>query len=119
MKRSLYGLKQASRQWNKELCKFLASIGFTQYTQDYGQFIILLIYVDDILLTSTSQDQIDTVKQQLDSAFMIKDLGSMKYFLGIEVMRTSEGTLLSQKKYIKDIISSSGMNDNNGASTPS
>lgn len=106
LKRSLYGLKQASRQWNKELCKLLVSLGFKQSTQDYSlftreinsEFIVILIYVDDMVLTGTNQQQIDDVKAALDRAFTIKDLGSLKYFLGIEVMRTSSVSI-SEKVY--------------------
>lgn len=71
-----------------------------------------------MLLTGTSQQQIDEVKKGLDTAFTIKDLGTLKYFLGIEVMRTSSGTFLSQKKYIKDIITSVGLEDSRAVSTP-
>lgn len=75
------------------------------FTREYqGEFIVILIYVDDILLTGTSQTQIDDVKQALHQAFTIKDLGGLRYFLGIEIHRTDSVTLLSQKKYILDII---------------
>lgn len=83
-----------------------------------GQCTTVLIYVDDMLLTGTSQQQIDEVKGKLDQAFTIKDLGTLKYFPGIEVMRTSSGILLSQRKYIKDIVKTVGLEDTNGASTP-
>ncbi|KAL0283336.1 UNVERIFIED_CONTAM: Retrovirus-related Pol polyprotein from transposon RE2 [Sesamum angustifolium] len=66
LKRSLYGLKQASRQWNIEL---------TTKLQD-------LVYVDDIILTGNSEDEIASVKSYLHSLFTIKDLGFAKYFLG-------------------------------------
>ncbi|XP_048493123.1 uncharacterized mitochondrial protein AtMg00810-like [Beta vulgaris subsp. vulgaris] len=119
LKRSLYGLRQASRQWNKELSKFLKSLQFVQSKQDYslftrtqnGEFLVLLVYVDDILITGTSLSQIEEVKRSLDSAFTIKDLGNLTYFLGIEVLRTDNGIFLSQKKYIKDILSDAGMLD--------
>ena len=112
LQKSIYGLKQASRQWNKELTKFLKSLGFVQSKQDYslftrsldGHFVAILVYVDDMLVTGTSMSQINDVKHSLDQAFTIKDLGDLKYFLGIEISRTSQGTFMSQKKYIKDII---------------
>ncbi|KAL2933517.1 Retrovirus-related Pol polyprotein from transposon TNT 1-94 [Bienertia sinuspersici] len=117
LKKTLYGLKQASRQWNKELCKLLKFIGFKQSTQDYslftrskeGEFLVVLVYVDDMLVTGTSQVQIEEVKTCLDQAFTIKDLGQLNYFLGIEVKRTNSGTFLYQKKYISDILIDSGM----------
>lgn len=126
LKRSLYGLKQASRQWNKELSKFLISLGFTQSKQDYslftrdlhGEFVIILVYVDDMVLTGTSQSQIDIVKQELHQAFTIKDLGDLKYFLGIEVIRNNSGTLLSQRKYILDIIKDLNLDKSKPVSSP-
>lgn len=54
----------------------------------------------------------------LHEAFTIKDLGSLKYFLGIEVMRSSSKTLLSQRKYIKDIVNLFGLEDSKAVSTP-
>ena len=95
LRRSLCILKQAYRQWNKELCKFLLSHRFVQSTQYYsfftrhrdGEFVVILVYVDDMILTGTSQGQIDYMKSALDSACTIKDLGAMKYFLGIEIHR--------------------------------
>ncbi|XP_021838405.2 uncharacterized mitochondrial protein AtMg00810-like [Spinacia oleracea] len=126
LKRSLYGLKQASRQWNKELSKFLKTLKFQQSTQDYslftrhldGEFLILLVYVDDILLTGTSISQIDKVKVALDNAFTIKDLGQLAYFLGIEVHRNDKGIFLSQRKYIKDILVDAGMEECDPVLTP-
>jgi reverse transcriptase-like protein len=126
LKKSLYGLKQASRQWNKELSKLLKTVGFIQSKQDYslftreknGEFLIILVYVDDMLVTGTSTSQIDEIKKMLDKAFTIKDLGELKYFLGIEVYRNNEGTFLSQRKYVKDILSDSGMENCVPALTP-
>lgn len=112
LKKSLYGLKQASRQWNKELTKFLVSLGFIQSKQDYflftrshhDEFLVVLVYVDDMLVTGTSLSQIQDVKKALNVAFTIKDLGDLNCFLGVEVTRTPTGTFMSQKKYIKDIL---------------
>ncbi|XP_056694859.1 uncharacterized mitochondrial protein AtMg00810-like [Spinacia oleracea] len=126
LKRSLYGLKQASRQWNKELSKFLKVLKFQQSTQDYslftrnldGEFLVLLVYVDDILLTGTSLTQMQEVKTALDKAFTIKDLGQLAYFLGIEIHRTDKGIFLSQRKYITDILADAGMLDCESAPAP-
>ena len=126
LKRSLYGLKQASRQWNKELNKFLFSLGFIQSKQDYslftrnldGEFVVILVYVDDMVLTGTSRTQIDHIKAALDKAFTIKDLGDIRYFLGIEVIRNSCGTLLSQRKYISDIIKDLNLATSKPVSSP-
>ncbi|KAL2900721.1 Retrovirus-related Pol polyprotein from transposon TNT 1-94 [Bienertia sinuspersici] len=126
LKRSLYGLRQASRQWNKQLTKYLIGLGFVQSYQDYSlftrtlehEFIAVLVYVDDILITGSSSDQINSIKEGLHNEFTIKDLGDVSYFLGIEVIRSPNGTILSQKKYIKDIIEDVGMANCKPASAP-
>ncbi|KAL0347878.1 UNVERIFIED_CONTAM: Retrovirus-related Pol polyprotein from transposon RE1 [Sesamum calycinum] len=93
LKRSLYGLKQASRQWNIELTSKLESYGFTQSPHDHclftlrkdSLFLALIVYVDDVLLTGNSLDDLNAVKSYLDDLFTIKDLGNAKYFLGLEL----------------------------------
>jgi len=117
LQRSLYGLKQASRQWNLELTKFLTGKGFVQSKSDYSLFswhhsdhyIFVLVYVDDLLITGNTLDGIAQLKQSLHSAYTIKDLGLARYFLGIEISRSSAGTLLNQRKYITDILNDAGM----------
>jgi len=91
--RSLYGLKQASRQWNMELTKFLVSQGFKQSKSDYslfskechGKYTYILVYVDDLLVFGDDEDGIIMIKQALHTAFTIKDLGLARFFLGIEI----------------------------------
>lgn len=68
-----------------------------------------LIYVDDVILVGNNMKQIARTKTHLDKEFSIKDLGPLKYFLGIEVARTSEGLVLCQRKYTLDILEDSGM----------
>ncbi|XP_074293776.1 uncharacterized protein LOC141620932 [Silene latifolia] len=118
LKRSLYGLKQASRQWNLELTKFLKQQGFEQSTEDYslflkngkqGEFMAVLVYVDDLLITGNDESGISHLKTLLDQAFTIKDLGFLRYFLGIEVSRSQSGILLNQRKYISDILTDTQM----------
>lgn len=84
-----------------------------------GQFTMVVAYVDDLLLTGSSLSEIKYVKQSLHSAFTIKDLGSLKYFLGNEVQRSESGILLNQRKYILDLLKDADMENCNSVSTPS
>ena len=69
-----------------------------------GQCIYLIAYVDDIFITSSDQDGIQKLKQHLFSPFQTKDLGKLKYFLGIEVAQSNSEVFLSQRKYTLDIL---------------
>ncbi|KAK1420482.1 hypothetical protein QVD17_22111 [Tagetes erecta] len=115
--KSIYGLKQASRNWNEKLTKTLIDIGFVQSKSDYSLYVkthgdnisILLVYVDDIILTGNNQSEIQNIKSLLSSTFRIKDLGCLKYFLGMEVLETEEGIVLNQRKYCMELLSDFGM----------
>ncbi|KAK1406643.1 hypothetical protein QVD17_42133 [Tagetes erecta] len=117
LKKSLYGLKQASRNWYQKFTNSLLEIGFKQVGADYSlfifkekdTFIVALIYVDDVIIMGNNQNKIQEIKGVLDKKFGIKDLGSLKFFLGIEVARTKEGMVLSQRKYTLDILEDAGM----------
>ena len=101
LKKSLYGLKlkQTSRQWFAKFSYTILNFGFVQSKTDYSlftyskrsSFIVLLVYVDDILLTGNDPQCITELKQVLDKKFGLKDLGSLRYFLGLEVARNSKG----------------------------
>eukprot|EP00257_Ricinus_communis_P022416 XP_015582136.1 uncharacterized protein LOC107262215 [Ricinus communis] len=73
------------------------------------EFLVTLVYVDDVLLTGTSLDAITFVKNFLHQKFTLKDLGFIKYFLVIEVARSTYSTFLSQRKYIMDILQDVGV----------
>ncbi|XP_021713571.1 uncharacterized protein LOC110681754 [Chenopodium quinoa] len=117
LRESLYGLKQASRQWNIELKSFLIENGFKQCRRDYSLFLrtengktcIILVYVDDLIITGDDEETIASMKSKLDSAFTIKDLGFLRYFLGIDIARGEGGTMINQRKYALDIVRDSGM----------
>lgn len=117
LRKSLYGLKQASRQWFAKLKTSLLGLGFNQSKADYSLFILdqnknltfLVVYVDDIVITGTNEDAIEILKNKLKVLFRIKDLGELHYFLEIEVSHSSQGIYLSQKKYALDILSENGL----------
>nr|GEZ41568.1 hypothetical protein [Tanacetum cinerariifolium] len=70
--------------------------------------VIALIYVDDVIISGNYPNKIQKVNKQLDKEFSIKDLGTLKYFLGIEVVKTKDGLVLSQRKYTLDILNDYG-----------
>ena len=95
LRKSLYGLKQVPRAWYQKLSTFLISIGFHGSTADSSLFIyqhgtitcFLLIYVDDIILTGSHSFFLNEVITKLSTAFSLRDLGSLSYFLGIQICR--------------------------------
>ncbi|XP_042940592.1 uncharacterized mitochondrial protein AtMg00810-like [Carya illinoinensis] len=115
--KSLYGLKQASRKWFEKLSTALISYGFTQGNSDCSLFIkksttsfmALLVYVDDVLLASDSLQEIQLLKEFLHDQFTIKDLGPLKYFLGLEIARSKAGISICQRKYALDILQDTGI----------
>lgn len=117
LRKSLYGLKQASRNWYQKFTSSLRMIGFRQSQADHSLFIFktensfvaALIYVDDVIIVGNDVKKIKETKTFLNEKFSIKDLGPLKYFLGIEVTRTRDGIVLNQRKYILDILEDSGM----------
>ncbi|KAL0458744.1 UNVERIFIED_CONTAM: Retrovirus-related Pol polyprotein from transposon RE1 [Sesamum latifolium] len=126
LKRSLYGLKQASRQWNQELTSKLVGYGFVRSPHEHCLFVkhsangllVLLVYVDDVLITGPSEIHITTAKKFLDLEFTIKDLGRAKYFLGLEMTHSADGLLVTQHKYVRDIIKDVGLSSCKPANTP-
>eukprot|EP00256_Glycine_max_P069532 XP_025984127.1 uncharacterized protein LOC113001480 [Glycine max] len=117
LKKSLYGLKQASRKLYEKLSDLLISFGYKQAHVDHslfiknvdGKFTALIIYVDDIVLTGNSVKEITNIKQTLHSNFRIKDLGLLRYFLGLEVSHSDEGISVHQRKYCLDLLADSGL----------
>ncbi|KAL0388043.1 UNVERIFIED_CONTAM: Retrovirus-related Pol polyprotein from transposon RE1 [Sesamum radiatum] len=117
LQKSLYGLKQASRQLNHEFTSKMESFGFKESKNDYylftkltsARFVAFLVYVHDILIVGLSELQIAEVNKYLDSIFTIKDLCIAKYFLSLEITRALEGLALTQCKYNKDILVDMGL----------
>jgi len=117
LQKSLYGLKQAPRAWFSRLSTRLLELGFTNSRDDSSLFIygegptklFILNYVDDIIVTSHSSTLISSLISKLQGDFPIKDLGSLHYFLGVEVLRHNQGMFLSQRKYILDLLQKANM----------
>ncbi|KAG7578881.1 Reverse transcriptase RNA-dependent DNA polymerase [Arabidopsis thaliana x Arabidopsis arenosa] len=124
--KSLYGLKQAPRCWFAKLSSALTKFGFVQSYSDYSLFTLsragvelrVLIYVDDLLICGNNSRMIQSFKDYLGRCFHMKDLGKAKYFLGIEIARSSEGIYLSQRKYALDIVTEAGLLHSRPSPTP-
>ncbi|GKB49869.1 ribonuclease H-like domain-containing protein [Tanacetum coccineum] len=115
--KSFYGLKQAPRKWNEKLTQVLRENGFIRSKSDVSlytktkddTFIVLLVYVDDIIITGNNETKIYNFKEYLSSKFKIKDLDKLKYFLGIEVLETDNGLCLNHGSYCTKLLSEYGM----------
>ena len=129
LQKSLYGLKQASRQWYKKFDTFMIKHGYARssfdpcvYTRllDDGSLVCLLLYVDDMLIAARSMVEIDKLKSMLSKEFEMKDLGSAKKILGMEIVRDrSEGRLcLSQRGYLEKLLCRFDMDAAKPVSTP-
>jgi len=127
LSKSLYGLKQASRNWYEKSTTLLIYNGYKQAASDASLFIkstaetftALLVYVDDIILAGNSLSKFHIIKNVLHQAFKIKDLGTLKYFLGLEVAHSHSGISLCQRKYCLDLLNDSGLLGSKPVSTPS
>jgi len=126
LRKSLYGLKQAGRQWNKRFDEKLRSMDLKRCTSDpcvyyakQGEDMILVaIYVDDVIIISKNVVSISKFKMDLMKEFEIRDLGEIHYCLGIEFEKSDCGYKISQKAYIKDILKKFGMEECKSVSTP-
>ncbi|KAJ3698209.1 hypothetical protein LUZ61_001914 [Rhynchospora tenuis] len=126
LSKAINGLKQSPRAWFHKLSQALIDFGFTASHYDpslffahvQGQLIIVLVYVDDIIITGSDNSMISNCIAQLNTRFAIKDLGPLHYFLGIAVNNNSKGMHLSQSKYIKDLLQRTNMLSAKPTTTP-
>ncbi|KAL2227627.1 UNVERIFIED_CONTAM: hypothetical protein Sindi_2121400 [Sesamum indicum] len=115
---------EASRQWNHEFTEKIKALGFIQSKYAYflftkgtnSQFVALLFYVDDILVTATIKDYIQEVRRYQDDN--VEDLGEAKYFLGLELSRSQQGRVVTHNKYAQDIIKDVGLHEGKSIVTP-
>jgi len=79
------------------------------YKHQGSRITILVVYVDDIVITGDDMEEIKKLKERLGKAFEVKDFGPLRYFLGIEIARPSRGIILTQRKYTLDLLADTGM----------
>ena len=116
LRKSLYGLKQSPRTWFGKFSQAVEefsmqkskSYHFVFYRNSNSGIIILVAYVDDIFITGSDSKGISSLKSFLQSQFHTKDLGMLKYFLGIKVMQSKHEIFFSQRKYVFDLLFATG-----------
>lgn len=129
LKKSLYGLKQAPRQWYMKLESFMSDHGYNRTSSDHcvffkkftdGNFIILLVYVDDMLIVGHDASKIDKLKKELSKSFAMKDLGAAKQILGMKIFRDrkKKKLWLSQEQYVEKVLERFNMSKSKPVSTP-
>jgi len=113
LKMTLYGLKHAPRSWYEKIDKFFFRKRFNKRKNDpnlyvkldkIGNIVLISIYVDDRIITGSDDKLIKDIKWKLSQEFEMKDLGQMHYCLGLEVWRDDGRTLITQRKYINELI---------------
>ncbi|PKA46730.1 Retrovirus-related Pol polyprotein from transposon TNT 1-94 [Apostasia shenzhenica] len=126
LKKALYGLKQAPRAWYSRLNSYLQQNGFqksanesTLYTKvKENEILIVCVYVDDIIYTGSSQVLMKEFKYKMMQEFEMTNLGSLHYFLGLQILQTSDGIFLSQEKYALNLLKRFNMKNCKTFSTP-
>ena len=123
--KAIYGLKQSPRAWFGKFSEVVLKFGLRRCHSDHSVFshtsdrgkILLIVYVDDIIITRDDKQGID-FKRYLQNSFQTKDLGKLRYFLGIEVARSKESISLLQRKYVLDILEETGLLGSKPMETP-
>ena len=108
----IYGLKQSPRAWHAKLSIALKALSFIKSNANSSLFVrqnskdklVVLVYVDDLIITGNNREFATKLKNDLQQQFLIKDIGKLKYFLGIEMTTSSKGFFLNQRKYILDLL---------------
>ena len=127
LKKSLYGLKQSPRCWNKVFQEYLESIGFKQNTADpcvfcrtVGTMAVIAVYVDDLILSIKTSQEMQEAKESLQARFKMKDMGKLHYCLGISIEQEEDEKCvwIHQKQYILSIIEKYGLTDAKTSPTP-
>jgi hypothetical protein len=124
--RTLYGLQQASRAWNSNLNAYLCNLGFTRCKTEHGLYarstadtwLVIAVYVDDLLIVSESLEEIGRFKEQMKQIFHVSDLGNLSYYLGIEVKQLKHGIQLCQSAYATELLNRVDLGSCSGCAAP-
>jgi hypothetical protein len=126
LQKSIYGLKQVPRAWFESFTTQLLNLGFHSASADSSLFIYrdgsiiayLLLYVDDIVLTGNHPSFLTQLISNLNKVFELKDMGTLNYFLGLQIQRSSQGLTLTQTKYATDLLIKHNMLNCSPCKTP-
>jgi len=111
LKKCNYSLKQSPHRWNEKLCERLKPSGFKEGGADSCACIqrgmkIIAMYVDNLILMVKSLDEVQQMKESLSETFKMKDMGQLRYCLGINFEITEQGVSLCQKQYLRKLLDS-------------
>ncbi|GJT02752.1 retrovirus-related pol polyprotein from transposon TNT 1-94 [Tanacetum coccineum] len=126
LKKALYGSKQAPRAWYDTLTRFLLDNNFSKgavdptfFTRKIGKHILLVqIYVDDIIFSSTDPKACDIFSNEISSKFQMSMMGEMSFFLGLQVSQNPGGIFINQSKFALEILKKFGMDSCDPVDTP-
>ena len=124
--KTLYSLKKSGREWNKELDTKLQDLGFNPLWSDPCAYVrkhrdhleVITVWVDNLLLFTTSDDLMKKMKEEIQSEWEVTDLGEPAKIVGIEIKRNNDSITITQEKYIDTILKREGMDDANPVSMP-
>ncbi|KAE8657866.1 60S ribosomal protein L35-2 [Hibiscus syriacus] len=124
--KAIYGLRQVPRAWYNTLKTFLTTkLGFIGSKADSSLFIrngsktmlLLMLYVDDIIITNSNSEEVDDVVYQINREFLLKYMGQSEFFLGMEIQQHSGGLMLTQKRYITELLARADLSNVNPTPT--
>ena len=126
LKKSLYGLKQVLRAWYSKMDSYMLSQNFIHCKSDPNAYmlwmndslLLLVLYVDDLLITSCFTSVIVAVNRILHDRFLMRDMGPLHFFLGLKISQDASGIKLSQAKYAQDLLERFHMTDCKSSLTP-
>lgn len=124
--RALYGLRQAGRAWNKEIHKFLVSLGFKQNKTEPclyfgsmdGYLFLILVYVDDIIIACANDKLKKAMVEKLRVKYGVKDLGLLRFYLGLNVYQKSGCIMVNQKTYCERLLQHYGFSEMHPSRVP-
>ncbi|KAL2335529.1 hypothetical protein Fmac_016742 [Flemingia macrophylla] len=126
LKKALYGLKQAPRVWYSKIEGYFlknrdsknVTLNMLFLKNEGGKVLIVSLYVDDLIFTENCEKMMIQFKESMKCEFDMSDLGTLKYFLGVEVLQCSEGIYISQRKFAREILEKFEMRSCNFVNNP-